>query len=141
MAKITINSISIDPSTQRSTIGFNSLMSVDSSDSNYILVQTSAPLNREQKNQLTNLNIQILEYVPENTYICRYTPSDLNAIINLPFVEWANIYLEGFKIPPKLRSSSGTPDKVNLLQLRSVETSMSRQPQTVTVVLHQKCYH
>ncbi len=112
-------------------------MSADSTDSNYILVQTSAPLNREQKNQLTNLNIQILEYVPENTYICRYTPSDLNAIINLPFVEWANIYLEGFKIPPQLRSSSRTPDKVNLLELRSVETSMSRQPQTVTVVLHQ----
>ncbi len=137
MAKITINSISIDPSTQRSAIGFNSLMSADSADSNYILVQTSAPLNRDQKNQLTNLSIQILEYVPENTYICRYTPSDLGTIINLPFVEWANTYLEGFKITPQLRSSSGTPDKVNLLELRTVETSMSRQPQAVTVVLHQ----
>ncbi|MDJ0798859.1 MAG: S8 family serine peptidase [Calothrix sp. MO_167.B12] len=137
MAKITINSISIDPNTQRIAIGFNSLMSADSSGSNYILVQTSAPLNRDQKNQLVNLNAQILEYVPENTYICRYTSSDLDAVRNLPFVEWTNIYLEGFKITPQLRSSSGTPNRVNLLELGAMETSMSRQPQAVTVVLHQ----
>ncbi|MDJ0617462.1 MAG: S8 family serine peptidase [Calothrix sp. MO_192.B10] len=137
MAKITINSISIDPNTQRSAIGFNSLMSTDSSDSNYILVQTSAPLNREQKNQLANLNAQILEYVPENAYICRYTSSDLDAIRNLPFVEWTNIYLEGFKITPQLRSSAGTPNRVNLLELGAMETSMSRRPRAVTVVLHQ----
>ena len=92
MAKITINSISIDPDTQRSAIAFNSLMSADSSSSNYILVQTSAPLNRDQKNQLVNLDAQILEYVPENAYICRYTPTDLDAIRNLPFVEWTNVY-------------------------------------------------
>lgn len=136
MTKITINSISIDPNAQRSTLGFNSLMSDDSASSNYILVQTSAPLNREQKSQLTNLSVEILEYVPENAYICRYTPSDLSAITNLPFVEWANIYLEGFKITPQLRSQSSNPDKVNLLELRPMGTSMSRQTKTVTVVLH-----
>ena len=137
MAKITINSISIDPDTQRSAIAFNSLMSADSSSSNYILVQTSAPLNRDQKNQLVNLDAQILEYVPENAYICRYTPTDLDAIRNLPFVEWTNVYLEGFKITPQLLSSVTTPRKANLLELGSVETTMSRETQTVIVVLHQ----
>ena len=55
MSKITINSISIDPDAQKSTIAFNSLMSSDSSDSNYILIQTDVPLTRSQKTQLINL--------------------------------------------------------------------------------------
>jgi hypothetical protein len=74
MAKITINGISIDPDSQINAIRSANLISPDSSNSNYILIQSTQPLNREQKSQLSELGAEILEFVPENTYICRYNP-------------------------------------------------------------------
>ena len=138
MAKITINSISIDPDSQRSTIAFNSLMSPDSSGSNYILIQTDVPLNRSQKTQLVDLDATILEYVPENTYICRYDFVDLNAIRNLPFVKWTNVYLEGFKISPRLLvdNSLKMSGETSLIELGSVQTVVLHHPQAVVATLH-----
>ena len=143
MSKITINSISIDPDAQKSTIAFNSLMSSDSSDSNYILVQTDVPLNRSQKTQLINLDAIILEYVPENTYICRYDLVDLNVIRNLPFVKWTNVYLQGFKISPRLLvdDSLRMSGARSLIELDSVETTILHHPQTVVATLHLSLIH
>jgi hypothetical protein len=42
--------------------------------------------------------VEILEYAPEDTYICRYVPADLSKIRALPFVAWVNVYLHVFKI-------------------------------------------
>ena len=137
MAKITINGISIDPDAQRNILGFANLVSLDSSNSNYILIQATQPLNRNQKSQLAALGVEILEFVPEACYICRYEPSDLNTIRNLEFVEWANVYLEGFKIAPQLRSNSRNTNTANLLALGGVESSMSQPPKQVEVVFHQ----
>lgn len=138
MTKITINGISIDPEEQSEEPRFALLMSADSSKSDYILVQTKAPLSKDQRNQLIEMHVEILEYVPENSYICRYRPDDLDAIRNLPFVAWANTYMDGFKLPPNLRRSTvGGANVANLLSLsEDMETSMSQQPKQVTVVLH-----
>ncbi|MBF2062912.1 MAG: S8 family serine peptidase [Calothrix sp. C42_A2020_038] len=135
MTKITINGISIDPATQSNTAGFANLISPDSSESNYILIQTSQPLNREQRSQLATLGAEILEYVPENAYICRYEPANLDVIRNLPFIEWANVYMEGFKLALGLRPGLECNTR-NLLDLGDIEKTISRQPKEVTVVLH-----
>jgi subtilisin family serine protease len=111
------------------------LISPDSSNSDYILIQATEPLDRTQKSELAGLGVEILEFVPENTYICRYEPSNLDAVQNLPFVEWANVYLEGFKIPPQLRTAPVTRD-VNLLALRSAEPPILQEPKSVEVVFH-----
>ncbi|MBW4500457.1 MAG: S8 family serine peptidase [Scytonema hyalinum WJT4-NPBG1] len=136
MAKITINGVSIDPDAQRNAMGVAGLISPDSSTSNYILIQTTQPLNRDQKNQLATLGVEILEFVPENTFIARYEPANLDAIRNLPFVEWANVYLEGFKIPPQLRSGQVNKNTNNLLALGDVEPPILQQPKRVEVVFH-----
>lgn len=136
MAKITINGVSIDPDAQRNAMGVAGLISPDSSTSNYILIQTTQPLNRDQKNQLATLGVEILEFVPENTFIARYEPANLDAIRNLPFVEWANIYLEGFKIPPQLRTAEVNKNTNNLLALSDVEPPILQQPKRVEVVFH-----
>src|SRR5207253_2639441 len=39
-----------------------------------------------QRKQLADLGVEILEYVPDDTYVCRYLPQDLGAIRALPFV-------------------------------------------------------
>lgn len=136
MAKITINGVSIDPDAQRKAMGVAGLISPDSSTSNYILIQTTQPLNRDQKNQLATLGVEILEFVPENTFIARYEPANLDAIRNLLFVEWANVYLEGFKIPPQLRSGQVNKNTNNLLALGDVEPPILQQPKRVEVVFH-----
>src|SRR5215471_10589417 len=114
MAKITINGVSIDPTAQQPMMAAANLVSADSASSNFILVQTKNPPTTPQKEQLAKLGATILEYVPENTYICRYLPSDLNPIRSLPFVSWANVYLQGFKLAPSLRRNPTPADK-NLL--------------------------
>ena len=82
MAKITINGISTDPlAPSPATAAFaESLLPEDASDSDFILIQTTEPLDRAQKEELADNGAQILEYVPENTYLCRFEPEDLSPI-------------------------------------------------------------
>lgn len=135
MANITINGISIDPTAQRSALTTAGLDSLDSTRSNYILVQTTVSLDRAKKSELADLGVEILEFVPESTYICRYEPSDLSAIQALAYVEWANIYLEGFKVSPKLRNSSSRGNE-DLLSLRALDHSMANQLKQVEIIFH-----
>jgi serine protease AprX len=141
MAKVTINGVSIDPNTQAAALSSAGLTSPDSSMSDYILIQSTQPLNADQKAELAAMDVQILEYVPNNTYICHYTPSDLDRIRALPYVEWANVYMRTFKISPQLRSAQPVRNvisrAINPLAMSELETSMSQEPRHVDVVLHQ----
>ncbi|MDT0568235.1 S8 family serine peptidase [Streptomyces sp. DSM 3412] len=133
MARITINGVSVDPLAQSAELAAASLVSEDASQSNYLLVQTTRPPTAEEKEQLAALGVVIHEYVPESTYLCGYRPTDLEAVRALPFVAWADVYLNGFKIAPSLR-----PDRLQpalALLAEPVEATSSRT-HTVDVVLH-----
>src|SRR6266568_3136347 len=134
MARITINGVSLDPVTQSEGLSAARLESADASQSNYVLIQTRGPLSDEEKAQLSELGVVIHEYVPENTYLCGYRPSDLGSIRALPFVVWANVYLQGFKIPPSLRPAAA--DSAASILPMSVPRSPSRKLREVDVVLH-----
>ena len=136
MAKITINGISVDPQLQVNELSAAKAISPDSADSNYILIQTKQPLNRDQREQLAALDVQLIEYVPTNAYICYYAAADLAAVRALPFVEWANVYLRGFKIAPQLAQPAGAANSANLLAVGAPKTSMAQEPRRVEVVLH-----
>jgi serine protease AprX len=136
MAKITINGISVDPEKQGAALAGADLLSADSSASNYILIQTDQPLDRDQKNTLASLSVTLLEYVPENTYICHYVPSDLADIRSLPFVVWANIYLQEFKVPPSLQSIPSSSNEVNILDHSVATRSMSQATKEIEIILH-----
>ncbi|MCP4694899.1 MAG: flagellar hook-length control protein FliK, partial [Desulfobacterales bacterium] len=136
MAAITINGVSINPALEAGKAALVSLTTTDSSTSNYIIIQVTGPLDRARKDELSGLGVEILEYAPHNAYICRFEPFDLDPIRKLGYVEWANVYMTGFKIAPKLRASAGGP-RASLLALSSVETSMAREPVDVVAALHQ----
>jgi len=136
MSTITVNGISMDPMEQINEMSLAGLVSPDSASSNYILIQTSQPLNRAQKDQLSALGVEILEYAQENTYICHYPPSDLEVIRALPYVQWANTYLEKFKIPSQMRKSGSDTRASNLLTLGPIKKSRSRKSIQVSVVFH-----
>jgi serine protease AprX len=131
LASITINGITIDPTNQASALVAANLISVDASQSDYILVQAKGPLTKEQRAKLSELGAEILEYVPENTYICRYSPSDLAPIRALQFVSWANVYLQGFKISPTIRPTAQT----KMLSVAPTMDTLSKSPVTVEIVL------
>ncbi|MFF5933700.1 hypothetical protein [Streptomyces sp. NPDC012508] len=105
MARITINGVTVDPLVQSEELAAASLVSEDASASNYLLVQTTHPPTADEKEQLSALGVVIQEYVPDDTYLCGYRPSDLDAVRALPFVAWADVYLTGFKIGQSLRST------------------------------------
>src|SRR5262245_32462164 len=109
MALITINGVSLDPQAQAVQLQAVGLESESAAASDYVLIQTQGPLTSEQKQELTQLGVKIHEYVPDQTYLCGYQPSDLEAIRALPFVTWADVYLKGFKIPPSLRQAGPSP--------------------------------
>jgi serine protease AprX len=130
LARITINGVTIDPAKQNTALAAANLLSADASKSNFILVQANGPLTAAQRQQLTDLGVEILEYVPEDTYVCRYLPADLSNIRALPFVAWVNVYMHVFKISPRLRPAA------NALTLTPVNPSLSKDRVTVEVVLH-----
>src|SRR5258706_9328130 len=140
MATITINGNSLDPQTQTAELHALGLDSADSSDSDYILIQAKEPLAKDQKQQLESLGVEILEYVPDDTYIARYPPADLAPLRHLPFVAWAGLYPKQVKVEPVLRSQdsqSPAPRVVNALVAPAPEDDpLAHDPKTVEVVFH-----
>ncbi|HEY6803304.1 MAG TPA: S8 family serine peptidase [Pyrinomonadaceae bacterium] len=140
MTTITINGNSLDPLTQTAALHEFGLDSEDVSDSNYILVQVKEPLTKDQKRQLKDLDVTILEYVPDETYIASYRPHNLAPIRQLPYVAWAGIYPKQVKVEPVLKAhgpDARTPRVVNALSTATSETDpLSHDLKTVEVVLH-----
>ena len=80
--------------------------------------------------------MQLLEYVPDDTYVCRYDPVDLAPVRGLPFVTWVNPYLKGFKIAPALHAATEKPH-ADLLDLEGMVAAAPRSSsQLVDIVLH-----
>src|SRR5215467_5922149 len=133
MARITINGISFDPTAPGPAVA--ALAKTDASDSDYILVQTAAPLTEAQRSQLQKLGAAVHEYVSENTYLCTFKPKSLTKVRALKFVTWAGVYMQGFKIPPNLRESLPAAGTATLIP-QAAATSTRRTPRQVDIVLH-----
>ena len=134
MARITINGVSIDPLAQGRQLDAVGLPSPDAANSDHLLVQTSGPLSEAERAQLEATGAAIDEYVPDDTYLCTYKPTDLSSIRQLSFVTWADVYYRQFKIPPSLRPEP-SPDVFAVAPMTSL-TSPSRKLQQVDIVLH-----
>jgi hypothetical protein len=133
MARITINGISLDPVAQGAALHTAGLVAADASQSDYILIQSAAPLADAQRDRLTALGVTIQEYVSDNTYLCGYKGTDLASIRALPFVTWADVYLRGFKVAASLRPQTAGP--AGLLPA-AAPPAHSNTPHTVDVIFH-----
>ncbi|HWI74798.1 MAG TPA: S8 family serine peptidase [Baekduia sp.] len=133
MARITINSVSVDPLAAPAR-GLAALApaAADAADTDYILIQVGEPLDADQQEQLAGLGAEIQEYVPDDTYVARYQPADLQPIRDLPFVSWVGPYLRAFKVAPALTPAPAPQD----LGVAPLQRGPSRKPRTVDVVLH-----
>lgn len=134
MSPITINGITVDPAAQAPAFAAARLESADATTSDHLLLQTQAPLTGAQRAQLSDMGLQVQEYVSENTYLADYPPTDLTAIRALPFVNWVDVYLKVFKIPPGLLPQG--VDANNVASLAAMPAAPSRRPEQVDLLLH-----
>ncbi|KAL9100487.1 MAG: hypothetical protein Q9163_004142 [Psora crenata] len=101
---ITINGNTIEPTLHGPGLELSSLDARDASGTQYILIQTEGPLSSEQKEDLKSAGAVCEIYISEDTYLCRYEPSDLEALRSKPFVNYANVYLTQLKVHRRLKS-------------------------------------
>ncbi|MCS7106115.1 MAG: S8 family serine peptidase, partial [Candidatus Aenigmarchaeota archaeon] len=69
---------------------------------NYYIVQLKGPIEKEWKNQLKQLNLEIIDYIPDYTYLVKMRGSLKNQLKNLNFVRWVGIFQPSYKVDPKL---------------------------------------
>ncbi len=139
MSAITINGVRFDPLAQERALAAAQLHSIDAASSDYILIQTNQPLSKEMKPELENMGVVVLEYVPDDTYLCNYTGTNLEQIRSLAYVVWANVYMQAFKVAPSLmtRPMAAPAGARNLLEIAAAPTNtLSTTPQVVDVVFH-----
>ncbi|TYB50078.1 S8 family serine peptidase [Nonomuraea sp. PA05] len=103
MTRIAINGHSFDPLQEPPES-----RAADASRSDYVLVQVDGLLTGERRAELAGMAVEVLEYVPDDTYLCRYRPADLEAVRALPYVTWADVYRPELKIAPALSTGSET---------------------------------
>jgi serine protease AprX len=141
MATITINGITVDPLAPHRALAARAMLegmrTNDASKFDYILVQTTHPLNKEEKRRLAEAGASILEYVPQDTYLCHFPPNDLGRVRGLPFVSWTGPYDKGFKLHPALigLERKGTVRSLFEVSVRPHAT-LDATPKVVDVILH-----
>ena len=74
------------------------------SGTDYILVECNGPTKPQEFKELEGQKVIVEEYVGNETYLCRYNPTDLAALSkNLSFVKNVVIYPSKVKVSPELR--------------------------------------
>ncbi len=137
MSRITINGVSMDPSAPPATLkAMGVAPAIHAEHTNHILIQTDDPLTPDQREILAGIGVVVEEYVPDDTYICEFKPTDLGPVRALDFVSWADVFHRAFKVGPDLQPPA--PDVETALRVTAGHApAPSRKPRLVDVVLHQ----
>ena len=90
------------------------------STSNLYLIQFRQPVKSEWWAKFKAAGIELLQYVPEDTYIARLKRITLDTVQKLPFVEWAGVYHPEYKIQKSLSvapaaKAANSPIPINVL--------------------------
>ena len=67
----------------------------DANTSGLFLIQFSGPITAESRAQLADLGVDLLHYVPDDTFVARLRSTRLTLIRTLPFVQWIGEYRPG----------------------------------------------
>ena len=86
---ITINGRTVDP---------QKWYAQDAGRTNYITIRALSPLNRESEAELQDLGVTIQEQVDQDTYLCRYEPSDLEPSRAKSYIRHVDVYRNKFKV-------------------------------------------
>lgn len=134
MAVISINGVKFDPAQDAPAMQtFGMLSQTNIAKSDYVLVQTRAPLTAPEKAELEQAGVRLLEYV-DDAYVCAYKDRDLDRLRALPFVAWAGDYPEKVKVSPELHAATQS-SSAHVLSMRSPAGLPGGGKQHVNIVL------
>ncbi len=86
---------------------FNSIeQTINSNEKSYYLVKAIGPIKPEWKNTIQNHG-DIVDYIPENTYVVKLSQSDVLSLKEESFVSNIGEYAPDYKISPELKDVSG----------------------------------
>jgi hypothetical protein len=74
--------------------------------SGLFLVQFSSPPGREARDQLAAIGVDLLHYVPEDTFVARLRGVSLDRVRTAPLVQWIGEYHPTYKIHPRLAAAA-----------------------------------
>ncbi|MEP6859352.1 MAG: hypothetical protein ABJE66_01955 [Deltaproteobacteria bacterium] len=78
--------------------GEEPVTSNDEKDTRYLLLQVRSELDAEQRAELEQLGVELLQFVPDDTYLCRFDVGILTKVRALEFVTWANPFMKPRKL-------------------------------------------
>lgn len=78
--------------------GEQPVTSTDEKDTRYLLLQVRSELDAHERAQLEQLGVELLQFVPDDTYLCRFDVGELNKVRALEFVTWANPFMKPCKV-------------------------------------------
>src|SRR5208337_709202 len=81
--------------------------------SGLFLVQFSTPPGREAREQLATLGVDLLRYVPEDTFVVRLRGVSMDRLRTAPLVQWVGEYRPEHKIHPRLAAAVRGPLQTN----------------------------
>ncbi len=94
--------------------GIHSIQSYQSGEPGYFIIQFDGPIKSSWKNDLTELGVEIFNYVPDYAFIIRMNPQQQQKVQSLNHVRWLGIY------QPSYRISQSAIDKINIKDKVSV---------------------
>ena len=77
--------------------------------SGLFLIQLTGPLDGESRQQLAGLGIDLLHYVPDDTFVARLRSTRLTLLRTLPFVQWIGEYRPEHKVLRSVASKAAQP--------------------------------
>jgi hypothetical protein len=83
--------------------------------SGLFLIQFDGRVQAAWREQLKLFNVHLLRYVPDDTFIARFSGAQAGRIRSLPFVRWIGPYRPDHKLHPSLRSASNTENRIRVL--------------------------
>ncbi|MCB1129725.1 MAG: S8 family serine peptidase [Verrucomicrobiae bacterium] len=134
---ITINNIVLDLNAPASFEAASNSTPSSAAETDYVLVQVTHSLNRTEKNELTKAGAEIQQYVPDDTYKCRFKPTNVDALLALPFVKTVLPYYQVFKVDPALTHLADRPELTAFDEMLTPEGKPRDEVQEVDVIFHE----
>lgn len=78
------------------------------------LVQFSGPVEQAWKDALTAQGVEVLDYIPENTFKVRMNPAQARLAAGLANVAWVGVFQPAYKLSPALRREGNQLLRVSL---------------------------
>lgn len=137
MPTIKINGHEFDPVEERPTLAGFALTTTDTSSTDYVLIQTKGPIGRDQRRELEDLSVELLQYEPQDAYVARFPDDDLTPLTALPFVRAAIPYPGFVKIQPELLAEGSGADRTTVLSGAAADHNPPGEDEEVDLILHQ----